>query len=196
MTTRRTFIQVAAGAVPASLAAFRIRGASAATSPIAHDLHAVVIDEGHAPARAFGRRLGAYGAGVLSIREGDVTALWLNEIRSAWTQKPAAIAGLTTPAALFCFEQLAFSHDLRVVFHAEHVVLSDGRVEHQLQRSGPVADFSVSDLARSGQRWPTRLADALSGRAKPRGRRPGPSLAALAPRLPDGATLLTSWIIA
>jgi len=193
MTTRRTFIQAAATAVPASLAAFRMANASAATSL---DLHAVVIDTDHAAARTFGRRLGAYGTSVLSLREGDVTVLWLNEIRGAWAEKPAAIAGLTTPAALFCFEQLAFSHGLRVVFHAEHIVLPEGRVEHQLQRGGSIPDFSAEDLARSGQRWPTRLADAVSGRAKPRGRRPGPSLAALQPAMPEGATLLTSWIIA
>jgi hypothetical protein len=133
---------------------------------------------------------------VLSLREGDITSLWLNEIRATWSLKPAALAGLTTPAALFCFEQLAYAHGLRVVFHAEHVALPDGRVEHQLHRSGPVADLAVDDLARSRQRWPARLADALSGRSKPRGRRPGPSLAALQPVIPEGATLLTSWIIA
>jgi hypothetical protein len=194
MTTRRTFIQAAATAVPVSLAALKMGSASTAASVV--DLHAVVIDADHAAARSLGRRLGAYGANVLSLREGDVTALWLNEIRGAWAAKPTAIAGLTTPSALFCFEQLAFSHGLRVVFHAEHIVLPEGRVEHQLQRGGSIPDFSAEDLARSGQRWPTRLADALSGRAKPHGRRPGPSLAALQPAMPDGATLLTSWIIA
>lgn len=193
MTTRRTFIQAAATAVPASLAAIKMSAASAAAIP---NLRAVVIDEDYVAARTFGRRLGAYGPPVLSLREGDVTSLWLNEIRTTWAAKPAAIAGLTTPAALFCFEQLAYVHGLRVVFHAEHVLLRDGRVEHQLQRGGPVADLAPDDLARSGQRWPTRLADALSGRAKPRGRRPGPSLAALQPAMPEGASLLTSWIIA
>jgi hypothetical protein len=197
MTTRRTFIQIAAStAVPASLAAFRVSDLSAAVAGSAQNLHAVIIDADHAPARAFGRRLGAYGAGVHSIHEGDVTSIWLNEVRAAWAEKPAAIAGLTTPAALFCFEQLAFSHGLRVVFHAEHVVLPDGRVDHQVQRTGPVADFAAADLSRAGNRWPSRLADALSGRARTRGRKPGPSLAALQPALPDGATLLTSWIIA
>jgi hypothetical protein len=193
MTTRRTFIQAAATAVPASLAALRISDASAATS---HDLHAVIIDEDHAAARTFGRRFGAYGANMLSIREGDVTPVWLNEVRAAWAEKPAAIAGLTTPAALFCFEQLAFSHGLRVVFHAEHVVQADGLVTHDVQRAGSIADLSAEDLARSGRRWPTHLADALTGRAKPRGRKPGPSLAALQPAMPEGATLLASWIIA
>jgi len=193
MATRRTFIQAAATAVPASLAAFRVGGAVAGTP---HDLHAVIIDEDHAAARAFGRRLGAHGADVLSLREGDVTSLWLNEIRTVWAEKPVALAGLTTPAALFCFEQLAFAHGLRVVFHAEHVLLPDGRFNHEVQRMGPITELSAEDLSRSGQRWPTRLADTLSGRARPRGQRPGPSLAALQPTLPDGATLLTSWIIA
>ncbi len=193
MTTRRTFIQAAATAVPASLAAVRV-DAALLTNP--SDLHAVVIDEEHAAARAFGRRLAAYGAGVLSIREGDITSIWLTEVRETWKRRPAPIAGLTTPTALFCFEQLAFAHGLRVAFHAEHVVSAGGGVHHELQRTGPIIDLAAVDLARSGARWPTRLADALSGRAKPRGSRPGPSLAALQPSIPEGATLLTSWIIA
>jgi hypothetical protein len=193
MTTRRTFIQAAATAVPASLAAVRVDAALLASPS---DLHSVVIDEEHAAARAFGRRLGAYGAGVLSIREGDITSVWLTEVRETWKRMPAPIAGLTAPAALFCFEQLAFAHGLRVVFHAEHVVKPGGGVQHELQRKGPIIDLATADLMRSGGRWPTRLADALSGRAKSRGHRPGPSIAALQPSIPEGATLLTSWIIA
>jgi hypothetical protein len=192
MTTRRTFIQAAASAVP-SLAAGRVNAALMASPS---DLHTAVIDENHAAARTFGRRLDAYGASVLSLREGDVTAVWLNEVRGAWTSKPVPLAGLTTPAALFCFEQLAFAHGLRVVFHAEHVVHPGGHIDHEVQRKGPIADLTVDVLDRAGARWPTRLADALSGRAKPRGRRPGPSLAALQPPMPEGASLLTSWIIA
>jgi hypothetical protein len=76
------------------------------------------------------------------------------------------------------------------------VLQPGGRVDHEVQRSGPLADLAAESLARSGARWPARLADAMSGRGRPRGRKPGPSLAALQPPLPDDATLLTSWIIA
>ena len=196
MATRRTFIQIAAcTTLPAAAGVLR-----AAEQPVAlprHGLHAVVIDEHHSAARDFGRQFGAQGATVLSLREGDVTSVWLRDIRPQWIRRPATIGGLTTPAALFCFEQLAWSHGLRVVFHAEHIALPDGTVEHHVQRDAQMARLTASNLRRAGTRWPARLANAMAARSTaPAGRRPGPSLAALQPTLPEGAQLLTSWIIA
>jgi len=198
MTTRRSFIQTAACTV------LPVAGAGqAAASPIAslpttsrdRQLHAVVIDEDHAEARRFGRRLGARGVAALSIREGDITSSWLAAIRPEWTRRPSSIAGLTTPAALFCLEHLAWQHGLRVVFHAEHIVLPDGNVEHQVQRDPRMSRLTAANLQRAGAGWPVRLADAMAAHHATE-RRPGPSLAALQPALPEGATLLTSWIIA
>ena len=126
--------------------------------------------------------------------QGDITDAWLKSVRPAWQRANASITGVTTPTALFCLEQFAWAQGMRVVFHAEHVLLPDGSVEHQVQRT--TQPLSAVILRRAGERWPQRLADAL---ANPRVRhmlRPGPSLAALEPALPAGAKLLTSWIIA
>jgi len=84
-----------------------------------------------------------------------------------------------------------------VVFHAEHIALPDGTIEHHVQRDAQMARLTASTLRRAGTRWPARLANAMAARSTaPAGRRPGPSLAALQPTLPEGAQLLTSWIIA
>ena len=197
MATRRAFIQIAAcAALPASAGAARAAPAGAAAVR-RNGLHAVVIDQNHAVARAFGVQFEAQGADVISLDEGDVTSAWLRDIRPEWRKRPAAVGGLTTPAALFCLEQLAWSHGLRVVFHAEHITLPGGTFEHHVQRDARMARLTVSHLQRAGTRWPARLADAMAARSTaPAGRRPGPSIAALQPTLPEGAQLLTSWIIA
>lgn len=167
---------------------------SAAASRLA--VHAVVVDDGHAAARLFGSRFDARGVPVIPVRDGDITAPWLGSIRPEWARRRATIAGLTTPATLFCLEQLAWQHGLRVVFHAEHIMLPDGSFEHHVQRDALMARLTVSTLQRAGSRWPARVAEAVAARSSVPGRRPGPSLAALQPALPEGAQLLTSWIIA
>lgn len=197
MTTRRAFIQAAAGAaLPVAISA-GAQGIPAGTESFRRrELGAIVIDQDHEAARTFGERFGVQGSTVLSIREGDVTGAWLSAIRPLWSNHRAAIAGLTTPAALFCLEQLAWPQGLRVVFHAEHILLPDGRIEHQVQRDPRMTRLTASNLRRAGSQWPRRLSDAMAAHGAPAGPRPGPSLAALQPSLPEDATLLTSWIIA
>lgn len=196
MTTRRSFIQIATCTALPVAGVARATATSPTSSVRSGDLQVTVIDEDHAPAIAFGRRFAASGRSVLSIREGDVTTAWLRDIRPEWSRRRTAIAGLTTPSALFCLEQLAWQHGLRVVFHAEHIVMPDRQIDHRVQRDPGMARLTASNLQRAGANWPVRLADAMAARRASTGRRPGPSLAALQPELPEGATLLTSWIIA
>lgn len=157
-------------------------------------MQAAVIDADHLAAMAFAVRLSRHGIPTLAIRSGDVTDAWLKSVRPAWQHGRASIAGLTTPGALFCLEQFAQGHGLRVVFHAEHVLLRDGSVQHEVQRAAQ--RVSAASLHRADHRWPQHLADALIATSPNGARRPGPSLSALEPALPAGATLLTSWIIA
>jgi hypothetical protein len=162
------------------------------TSVDAHQI--VLFEESVAPAQSFARAARSQGVLAHSIREGDVTDAWLRTLRPAWQRGPAVIAGLTTPPALFCLEQLAFAHGLRVVFHSEHMLMPDGGVSHHVQRTRNLVTAGLLD--RAGSRWPQRLAESLLDSQPRTGPRPGPSLAALQPVLPGGATLLTSWIIA
>ena len=135
------------------------------------------------------------GTPVLATRQGDITALWLEHLRPLWASSRAPVAGLTLPGTLFCLEQLAWQHRMRVTFHAEHVVLPDAGFEHTVHRDAQSRRLTAGALVRAGERWPQYLAESLLNH-RPGGARNGPSIASLQPALPDGALLLTSWIIA
>jgi hypothetical protein len=157
----------------------------------------VLIDSRHAQARSLGADLSGRGARVYALPDGDITQLWLRQIDPVWRDGPVPVAGLTERPALFCLEQLGFTHRLRVVFHGEHIVHPGGRTEHALLRGSAAADLSTRDLVRAGPLWPALIAEAIANhRVSTRGVRAGRSEAALAPALPAGAHLLTSWIIA
>jgi hypothetical protein len=200
MTNRRDFLQAAT--LTAGGLATAVRGAPGtaramvAQRPLA--LHAVLIEAGSPQAAAFGTRLATReSTRVLEVPAGDVTSMWLQQIGPAWRRHPVAIAGLTSRPALFCLEQLCALSGLRVVFHAEHIVLPGGRTQHQLLRGEQIAGLGATELRRLGPLWPGRLADAVAAyRASGMRERVGPSMAALEPSMPPGATLLTSWIIA
>ncbi len=158
---------------------------------------AVLIDSRHAQARGVRAELMARGVPVRTLRDGDITQLWMREIDPAWRDKPVPVAGLTERAALFCLEQLSFSYGLRVVYHGEHIVHPGGRTRHALLRGGSSVGLCVRDLERSGALWPALIAEAFAqDRPQTRRARVGRSEAALEPALPAGARLLTSWIIA
>lgn len=187
MTNRRDFLHGAAlAAMPLGTG---LLPDDATTAPIA-DFHAVLVDARHAEALRFGARLAARGASVRQVQDGDITSLWLDDIAPAWRKAPVPLAGLTRPPVLFCLEQLAWSHGLRVVFHAEHVVEPGSATLHTTHRPSYAAGMR-------GPLWPTVVADRIAAHgARLTTERPGPSLAALQPELPRGAELLTSWIIA
>lgn len=68
-------------------------------------------------------KLGSYARDIADevfLFDGDLTALWTNELRSQWPKGPRAIAGLTTPSVQMVFEQLGRDHGARIVFSAEH----------------------------------------------------------------------------
>ena len=196
MTSRREFLQGATVAAVPMMA-----GVSAAAQvPVAPApaFHAVLIDDRHAEARAFGAVLAGRGASVHAVPDGDVTALWLRTIAPAWRLSPVAVAGLTRPAVLFCLEQLAWSNGLRVVFHAEHVVTRAGLARHAVHRPSHAAvALQAQDLLLRGPLWPGYVADVVASLGTLTSHAPaGPSCAGLAPPLPADAELLTSWIIA
>lgn len=190
MTSRREFLQAAA--ISGVIAGTAGTATMAATR---RPLAAVVIDERFAQACILGSRLADGGTPVLGISDGDITQIWLREIGPMWKRQPAAVAGLTARPALFCLEELALPHGLRVVFHAEHIVHPDG-IAHTILRGSEEAHCFPDDLNRAGNRWPERIAQALSTHQLIAHARVGPSDAALEPPLPEGAQLLTSWLIA
>jgi hypothetical protein len=53
---------------------------------------------------------------------GDVTRFWYDELQPVWQAQRVAVAGTTSHDVLFCLEQLARDHQLRVLWRREHVV--------------------------------------------------------------------------
>jgi hypothetical protein len=81
-------------------------------SPIIFD--SVIFDSRFPIACNFGAAACRRGQKALAIR-GDVTALWRDDLRLRWAAGAAAISGMTTERSLFCLEQLAKDHWLRVM---------------------------------------------------------------------------------
>jgi hypothetical protein len=196
MTSRRQFLQGATLAVAPLVTG--LPGIADARTGTSLAYQAVLIDDRHAEARAFGAALARRGSRVLPVTHGDVTALWLGEIGPAWRRAPLPVAGLTRPPVLFCLEQLAWAQGLRVVFHAEHVVTTSRPTSHAVHACAVGGEgLDVGDLAMRGPLWPLQVADTVARfDATRRDGRPGPSCAGLMPALPADAELLTSWIIA
>ena len=201
MTSRREFLErmswtmvpLATG-LPAVASASVPAGKIRASSPQL----AVIVDAGHAASRALGTRLTGRGTPVHVVTDGEITDLWLREIGPAWRHQPAALAGLTASSTLFCLEQLAWAHRMRVVFHAEHAVLPSQVVVHSVhRRDATLARIDERRLAGVGSDWSSAIAEVFDS-WDPRSAiaAAGPSCAGLEPVLPSGASLLASWIIA
>jgi hypothetical protein len=160
MLNRRGFIEagLAAGVASALGAISAARRADSAPGAVRLAPYVAVFDARFAQSREFGHALGRFGVTPRSI-EGDVTELWYHELHPRWQQGPAAIAGLTTYGPLFCLEQLAWDHRLRVIYRGTHTPLTDGRVEHRL--SGAMRSFSVGPSP-SLAHWPREVARALA----------------------------------
>jgi hypothetical protein len=177
--TRRQLIRTGmAGSVTAALAAWVGPGAVAedllptgpsdahqrrtpAPSPRASTpripLHAVVLDERFAEAARFGASARLHGMATRAVH-GDVTDFWYGELYPLWKQRAVPIAGLTAYAALFCLEQLAWDHRMRVIYRGAHTRRADGRVDHVLAGPRPVVGSIGPGIACD---WPTELASSI-----------------------------------
>jgi hypothetical protein len=75
---------------------------------------AVIFDSRFPVACNFGAAACRRGQRTRAI-QGDVTALWRDDLRLRWAAGTTAIAGMTTERSLFCLEQLAKDNWLRVM---------------------------------------------------------------------------------
>jgi hypothetical protein len=187
MTSRREFLHATAvlSAVPLSVST-----GVAAELPLT--LSSVVIDGRYAAARVFGTRAQRAGLPLRTIK-GDITDLWLAELRPQWAGKPAAIAGLTARPALFCLEQLAWDYRMRVVYHAEHRSQPGGTMAHTVHIASQ--GLSAAELAAAGAAWPGYAAGAISRLSAARSAC-GPSAACMEAAVGDDEVTLHSWVIA
>jgi hypothetical protein len=67
---------------------------------------------------------------------------------------------MTTARTLFCLEQLAKDHWMRVVVHAEHRILEGHEIEHRLTAAEPMIARMRSALV--AEDWPAQMPAALA----------------------------------
>lgn len=157
MTSRREVLKagLAASALPlAGGAAFAALAGE--RQPAAVALYKVLYDTRFPASVAFAARAAEHGHAVHAM-QGDMTQFWYDDLYHRWRQGPAAIAGLTARGALFCLEQLAWDHRMRVVFRAEHTLAASGCVAHALEGPAVLVERAAGTAA-SGS-WAAAMAD-------------------------------------
>jgi hypothetical protein len=87
--------------------------------PASLSVYKVIFDDRFSAARAFGASAERNGLRTAVI-SGDITALWLDDLKAHWQFGGAAIAGMTTPRILLCLEQLAHDTWRRVLSRVEY----------------------------------------------------------------------------
>lgn len=184
MMTRRTFCHSAvAGAATLTLGGAAV-AASSVPLPAAPALGAVIHDASLAPSGDFARRLAALQVPQHGFRD-DPSQLWLTVLSDRLRARPAAMAGLTTPGALFVLERWAWDLRMRVVSRVDHLGTADGRWQHiaagapaPLPHDAGFGAASADHLLAGGLAWGDRT------HASP-------------PRTADrSGMLLVSWVIA
>lgn len=121
MINRRKFLQSATLAGSAGGWPFMARAGTALPALL---LHQVVHDSRYPQSLEIsGALLSAAVAlnpnGGLRAVDGDITRLWLDELQPQWGAEPTCLAGVTGADVLFCLEQLAADHNMRVFWRQE-----------------------------------------------------------------------------
>lgn len=131
------------------------------TSAPGVQLYKFIYDRRYSDARAFGvaAEPGYSRAGTVAI-DGDVTALWSRDLRGQWLAGGGAIAGMITARTLFCLEQLAKDHWMRVLVRADHALAEGHEIAHQL--IAPEAMVTRMRSALVAADWPVQLPAALA----------------------------------
>jgi hypothetical protein len=104
---------------------------------------------------------------AIAAIDGDITALWLYGLRSHRSHRSqrsaggsGAIAGMVTARTLFCLEQLARDHWMRVVVRAEHAISQGHEAAHRLTASEPM--IARMRWALCDRDWPMKMPSALA----------------------------------
>lgn len=155
---------------------------------------AVVSDQRFASSRRYGAQAASSGVRHLPIH-GDVTALW-ETLGREWRNGPTVLAGMTARQPLFCLEQLAHDHGLRVVLRIEHELAGNGLVRHRIQAPGAHLD-ALGELIAQQPDWSDRLARLSTACTWQRGRGACAERDIQTPQMsPRLDVPLVSWVIA
>jgi len=188
MTNRREFLQTTAFVAAAPLTA-----RAGFAYPPATENFAVVVDDRFIASKRFGARASQAGIATRTI-QGDITTLWFSELYANWSKQATPIAGLTERPALFCLEQLAWDHGMRVVYHAEHAPSSSDQIVHDVHIAAGNLNMRAFDSAASN--WPEYAASSMAGLRFDTLSARGPSKACMPAAQQDRRGTLHSWAIA
>jgi hypothetical protein len=157
--TSAAAISGAAAGLPALPRAAQTKPAIPADSGRNVPIYKFIYDRRFSAARIFGAAAerAHSTAGTVAI-DGDITALWSRDLRHRWSTVGGMIAGMTTARTLFCLEQLARDHWMRVVIRAEHAIPGK-EIAHRLTASEPAMAQMKSALA--AEDWPAKMPAAL-----------------------------------
>jgi hypothetical protein len=130
MVLRREFMQLSLGAAAGSLLPLPLLAEtpawrSGSALPLFKLLHDTRQPDSLSCSLALGRQLLGELQNQHSLLQpvhGDVTRFWYDQLQPLWRQQRAALAGTTPPDVLFCLEQLARDHGLRVLWREQLLV--------------------------------------------------------------------------
>jgi len=195
MMNRRDFLRnSAAGAALIGVGGYVPGVTPVHAAPMHSSLDKAIYDERFRDSVAFAREAETLRIPTHAIR-GDITDLWFKDLDLRWRRDRAMVAGLTTECVMFCLEQLAWTHHMRVVYRAEHVFLPSGRVAHAFHGSERARAQAGAFDGNDSSGWAPRVAHVIASvAADPASRRGVTSVLPAPPR--DDQDLLVSWVIA
>ena len=185
MLTRRDMVKLGLAGAALPLVSGKAALAAATNAPA---LYKLVYDQSIPASLAFGEQARKLGAPVAAI-QGDVTALWFDDLHFMWKRSRDSVAGLTRPSSLFALEQMAHLAGRRVVFRTEHITGADGSIRHRVATAQ-----GFQPLSNRSANWPQQMAAAMIDRLAPVANHMQAQKMLAAPAR-DHDTLV-SWIIA
>ncbi len=116
---------------------------------------AAIFDSRFPDSFEFGQSAARFGCELRPIR-GDVTELWLRQLRPLWARGEGAIVGMTSAISFLCIQQLASEFWMRVAARVEHIAQADTRVHHRLKMHESIVPQLKAALV-DGTPWATKL---------------------------------------
>jgi hypothetical protein len=199
---RRKFVLSASAAISATAGSLRCLGRTAHETPLLQAASSpsirpcrFIYDHRYPAARTFGSAAARLASTSTAVAiDGDITALWLHDLRDRWALGGAVIAGMITPRSLFCLEQLARDHWLRVVVRVEHSITGGRDASHRL--TACEAAIARVTPALAAVDWPARMPAALTAVETTVGTRRVARVIGSALRADTSSVQLVSFVIA
>ena len=108
-------------------------GELVAQAPARPSYYAAIADDRYPVARLWAAGMERHNQKVLFTRRGDVTPVWYDDLYHRWREGPTLLAGLTAHGPVFCLDQLAKAHGMRLLV-CEPVASNEDAVQAVVNR--------------------------------------------------------------